>query len=141
MQSVDKSRFRSKIVENLAVVNYDTNNLDLAPYDWRLSYSNLEERDGYFSRLKTTIEGLRYAPIILVSSCVINLSLKKKAPEEKGCPRRTLDGRYCISFCSIFFPELIHPQVLLVCLQNSSLCGTRLTWRARFVEVFVRPIR
>lgn len=50
---------RSKIVENLAVVNYDTNNLFLAPYDWRLSYHNLEERDGYFSKLKTTIEGLR----------------------------------------------------------------------------------
>ncbi|KAG6831756.1 hypothetical protein H0H92_007908 [Tricholoma furcatifolium] len=49
----------SKIVENLAVVNYDTNNLYLAPYDWRLSYYNLEERDGYFSRLKTTIESLK----------------------------------------------------------------------------------
>lgn len=53
---------RSKIVENLAVVNYDTNNLYLAPYDWRLSYYNLEERDGYFSRLKSTIEGLRFIP-------------------------------------------------------------------------------
>jgi phospholipid:diacylglycerol acyltransferase len=50
----------SKIVENLAVVNYDTNNLFLAPYDWRLSYWNLEERDGYFSRLKSTIESLKY---------------------------------------------------------------------------------
>ncbi|KAH9485153.1 Phospholipid:diacylglycerol acyltransferase [Psilocybe cubensis] len=49
----------SKIVENLAVINYDTNNLFLAPYDWRLSYYNLEERDGYFSKLKTTIESLR----------------------------------------------------------------------------------
>ncbi|KAF8813753.1 phospholipid:diacylglycerol acyltransferase [Phlegmacium glaucopus] len=49
----------SKIVENLAVVNYDTNNLYLAPYDWRLSYFNLEERDGYFSKLKCTIESLR----------------------------------------------------------------------------------
>ncbi|KAL6305020.1 phospholipid:diacylglycerol acyltransferase [Sparassis latifolia] len=49
----------SKIVENLAVVNYDTNNLHLAPYDWRLSFYNLEERDSYFSRLKTTIEGFR----------------------------------------------------------------------------------
>ncbi|KAF8829409.1 hypothetical protein HHX47_DHR3000650 [Lentinula edodes] len=49
----------SKIVENLAVVNYDTNNLYLAPYDWRLSYWNLEERDGYFSKLKTTIEGFK----------------------------------------------------------------------------------
>lgn len=49
----------SKIVENLAVVNYDTNNLHLAPYDWRLSYYNLEERDGYFTKLKMTIEGFR----------------------------------------------------------------------------------
>ncbi len=48
---------RSKIVENLAVVGYDTNNLHLAPYDWRLSYYNLEERDGYFSKLRGTIEG------------------------------------------------------------------------------------
>lgn len=50
---------RSKVVENLAVVNYDTNNLYLAPYDWRLSYYNLEVRDGYFSKLKSTIEGLK----------------------------------------------------------------------------------
>ncbi|THH18526.1 hypothetical protein EW146_g2475 [Bondarzewia mesenterica] len=49
----------SKVIENLAVVNYDTNNLHLAPYDWRLSYYNLEERDGYFSKLKTTIEGFK----------------------------------------------------------------------------------
>ncbi|EPS98702.1 hypothetical protein FOMPIDRAFT_60813 [Fomitopsis schrenkii] len=49
----------SKIVENLAVVNYDTNNLHLASYDWRLSYWNLEERDGYFTKLKMTIEGFR----------------------------------------------------------------------------------
>jgi hypothetical protein len=129
-------------VENLAVVNYDTNNLDLAPYDWRLSYSNLEERDGYFSRLKTTIEGLRYAPIILVSSCVINFSLKKESARRKrlSLPHTRWALLY-IFLLHFFFPELIHPQVLLVCLQNSSLCGTRLTWRARFLEVFVRPIR
>ena len=50
---------RSKIIENLSVVNYDTNNLYLAPYDWRLSFWNLEERDGYFSKLKSTIEELK----------------------------------------------------------------------------------
>ena len=46
-------------MENLAVVNYDTNNLYMEPYDWRLSYYNLEERDGYFSRLKRNIEGFK----------------------------------------------------------------------------------
>ena len=51
--------YRSKIIENLAVVNYDTNNLYLAPYDWRLSFWNLEERDGYFSKLKSIIEGFK----------------------------------------------------------------------------------
>ena len=51
---------RSKIIENLAVVNYDTNSLYLAPYDWRLSFWNLEERDGYFSKLQNTIEGFKY---------------------------------------------------------------------------------
>ena len=49
----------AKIIENLAVVDYDTNNLYLAAYDWRVSMWNLEERDGYFSKLKSMIEGLR----------------------------------------------------------------------------------
>ena len=57
MNMISNPNVRSKIVENLAVVGYDTNNLHLAPYDWRLSYYNLEERDGYFSKLRTTIEG------------------------------------------------------------------------------------
>jgi hypothetical protein len=56
----DPSALRSKIIQNLAVVNYDTNNLYLAPYDWRLSYYNLEERDGYFSNLKSMIELFKY---------------------------------------------------------------------------------
>jgi phospholipid:diacylglycerol acyltransferase len=55
---------RSKIIENLAAVNYDTNNLYLAPYDWRLSLWNLEERDGYFSKLKSIVEVFKYASSI-----------------------------------------------------------------------------
>ncbi|KZS88907.1 phospholipid diacylglycerol acyltransferase [Sistotremastrum niveocremeum HHB9708] len=49
----------SKIIQNLAVVNYDTNNLHLAAYDWRVSLSNQEVRDGFYSRLKGTIEGFK----------------------------------------------------------------------------------
>ena len=48
---------RSKIIENLAAISYDTNLLSLASYNWWLSYYNLEVRDGYFSHPKTTIEG------------------------------------------------------------------------------------
>jgi hypothetical protein len=85
-ECLDISSRRSKIVENLAAVNYDTNNLVcliircsqayaelspqyLAPYDWRLSYHNLEVRDGYFSRLKTTIEGFK--SVHLAMRCLI----------------------------------------------------------------------
>ncbi|KAG6866216.1 hypothetical protein C0991_007241 [Blastosporella zonata] len=83
----------SKIVENLAVVNYDTNNLYLAPYDWRLSYSNLEVRDGYFSRLKTTIEGLKYG-IYMCLICGSNIlrTYSQAAARKKGGDCGTLNG-------------------------------------------------
>ncbi len=45
-----------KIIENLAEIGYDHDNLQMAPYDWRLSYQNMEKRDHYFSKLKSTIE-------------------------------------------------------------------------------------
>lgn len=58
----------SKIVENLAGVGYDPSGggnegggqMSMMAYDWRLSYWNLEERDGYFSRLKSQIEGMKW---------------------------------------------------------------------------------
>ncbi|KAF7354833.1 Phospholipid:diacylglycerol acyltransferase [Mycena sanguinolenta] len=86
----------AKIIENLAAVNYDTNNLHLAPYDWRLSYYNLEERDGYFSRLKTTIEGFKHRQ------------------KKKECRRRALDGCPCAytSFSRLMIPKTVL-QVLL----------------------------
>lgn len=45
-----------KIIANLGAVGYDSNNMHLAAYDWRLAYKNLEKRDMYFTKLKTTIE-------------------------------------------------------------------------------------
>ncbi|KAI5310309.1 hypothetical protein KEM55_008687 [Ascosphaera atra] len=46
----------NKILENLATIGYDPTNAFSAAYDWRLSYSNLEKRDHYFSQLKLRIE-------------------------------------------------------------------------------------
>lgn len=46
----------NKILENLAAIGYDSNTMSVAAYDWRLSYKDLEIRDGYFSKLKVTIE-------------------------------------------------------------------------------------
>lgn len=40
----------------MAAIGYDTNNLWLASFDWRLSYHNLEVRDHFFTRLKVSQE-------------------------------------------------------------------------------------
>ncbi|KAJ2584939.1 phospholipid:diacylglycerol acyltransferase [Coemansia sp. RSA 1797] len=45
-----------KAIENLAVLGYDSNDMTLASYDWRVSYYDLERRDQYFSRLQSRIE-------------------------------------------------------------------------------------
>eukprot|EP00198_Chlamydomonas_reinhardtii_P010411 XP_001699748.1 lecithin:cholesterol acyltransferase [Chlamydomonas reinhardtii] len=47
-----------KLVEALADVGYDSNSLVSMPYDWRLAVPLLEERDGYYTRLRRTIEQL-----------------------------------------------------------------------------------
>ncbi|KAL3940275.1 MAG: hypothetical protein SGARI_001040, partial [Bacillariaceae sp.] len=46
----------SKIFENLADVGYDAGSMSMEAYDWRLAYPLLEERDGYFTHLKSRIE-------------------------------------------------------------------------------------
>ncbi|KAF9166350.1 hypothetical protein DFQ26_008145 [Actinomortierella ambigua] len=45
-----------RIIQNLAAIGYDNNNMQLASYDWRLAFVNLETRDSYFSKLKTSLE-------------------------------------------------------------------------------------
>ena len=50
----------SKIIENLSVLGYEPGNLKLAAYDWRLSFSNMEERDGWMSEMKWGVERMRW---------------------------------------------------------------------------------
>ncbi|CAM9624868.1 unnamed protein product, partial [Chrysoparadoxa australica] len=45
-----------KMIENLADIGYDSSNLHMEAYDWRLSPVLLQERDHFFSRLKSTFE-------------------------------------------------------------------------------------
>eukprot|EP00532_Pseudo-nitzschia_australis_P010673 CAMPEP_0168234572 /NCGR_PEP_ID=MMETSP0140_2-20121125/18336_1 /TAXON_ID=44445 /ORGANISM="Pseudo-nitzschia australis, Strain 10249 10 AB" /LENGTH=761 /DNA_ID=CAMNT_0008167371 /DNA_START=88 /DNA_END=2370 /DNA_ORIENTATION=- len=47
----------SKILENLADVDYDVNTMTMEAYDWRLGIKMLEDRDHYFTHLKKKIEG------------------------------------------------------------------------------------
>ncbi|KAL7554962.1 hypothetical protein ACHAWF_018526 [Thalassiosira exigua] len=46
----------SHIIENLADVGYDGSTMTMMSYDWRMGYEFLEKRDGYFTKLKHTIE-------------------------------------------------------------------------------------
>jgi len=45
-----------KILESLADVGYDGSSMSMESYDWRLSFPKLEERDGFFTKLKYKIE-------------------------------------------------------------------------------------
>ncbi len=47
-----------KVIESLGDVGYDPNSIHAATFDWRLSPEQLEKRDGYFTRLKASIETL-----------------------------------------------------------------------------------
>lgn len=75
-----------KVVQNLATIGYDTSNMDLMAYDWRLSYYNLEIRDRYLSRLKARIELMRQTSgqkVVLASHswvwCVTSLTVAWEA--------------------------------------------------------------
>ena len=48
----------ARIIEELGELGYDANTIHSAAYDWRLSPTMLERRDGYFTRLKSVIETL-----------------------------------------------------------------------------------
>lgn len=44
------------MIENLADVGYDGSTMTMMAYDWRLGYEMMEKRDGFFTKLKMTVE-------------------------------------------------------------------------------------
>ena len=78
------------IIRALMDVGYDHSNLIACPYDWRLPPSKLEERDGFFSFLKGTIE--------MYSRVCLSRSFALSAPPPPLLP-------LSLSFCV----TLIHP--------------------------------
>eukprot|EP01129_Flabellula_baltica_P010969 TRINITY_DN4711_c0_g1_i2.p1 TRINITY_DN4711_c0_g1~~TRINITY_DN4711_c0_g1_i2.p1 ORF type:complete len:598 (-),score=128.54 TRINITY_DN4711_c0_g1_i2:237-2030(-) len=48
-----------KLIQNLGYLGYDTNDIYMASYDWRLALELNNERDHYFDKLKMNIELLR----------------------------------------------------------------------------------
>jgi phospholipid:diacylglycerol acyltransferase len=45
-----------RMISNLAEIGYDGSTMSMEPYDWRLDYKLLEQRDGHFTKLKKKIE-------------------------------------------------------------------------------------
>jgi phospholipid:diacylglycerol acyltransferase len=45
-----------KLLDSFAAIGYNPNNIKMLSYDWRLSVSKAEERDGFLSEMKQTIE-------------------------------------------------------------------------------------
>lgn len=46
----------ARITTELGGLGYTSNEINIASYDWRLGLEQLEERDGYFTRLKSNVE-------------------------------------------------------------------------------------
>eukprot|EP00835_Amoeboradix_gromovi_P001800 NODE_90_length_21806_cov_0.389137.p4 type:complete len:508 gc:universal NODE_90_length_21806_cov_0.389137:7367-5844(-) len=44
------------LIANLATIGYDPSMIGMVPFDWRLSFSMMEERDNTFSKMKNEIE-------------------------------------------------------------------------------------
>lgn len=47
-----------KLLENLADLGYSPSTMSIEPYDWRMAFPLLEERDGYMTRLMYKIEAM-----------------------------------------------------------------------------------
>ncbi|KAI9330807.1 Lecithin:cholesterol acyltransferase-domain-containing protein [Pilaira anomala] len=109
----------AKIIENLATIGYDTNNMHFASYDWRLSFSNLEVRDGYFSHLKSTIElskkksGLKSVIVThSMGSSMFPYFLKWVESEKGGAGGKQWVNNYIESFVNIGGPLMGVPKAV-----------------------------
>lgn len=105
-----------KIIENLSDVGYDSSNMMMMSYDWRLSFPMLEERDGYMTKLKANIEALvktTGTPVVLVShsmgsQIVLYFFKWVTTPEFNGGGGGGSDWveRHCSTFVNIAGPLL-----------------------------------
>eukprot|EP01135_Chromosphaera_perkinsii_P001926 Nk52_evm75s212 gene=Nk52_evmTU75s212 len=47
------------LIQELGKVGYDPLNMQMMPYDWRLSFGQMQQRDGYMYRLKRKVEEMK----------------------------------------------------------------------------------
>lgn len=113
------------IIKNLAAIGYDNNNMHLASYDWRLSFANLESRDSYFSRLKSSLElslkvtGEKHVLVAhSMGSLVLFYFFKWVESEEGGNGGPTWVKDHVHSFVNIAGPMLGVPKTLAAVLSG-----------------------
>ncbi len=88
----------SPMIESLADIGYDTNSMASMAYDWRLSFHNLEERDGYFTSVKEKVEsmvrrrGKRATLIAHSMGCLVSFYFLNWARAQPGVGQRWIDA-------------------------------------------------
>ncbi|CAB9511663.1 Phospholipid:diacylglycerol acyltransferase [Seminavis robusta] len=103
----------------------DGQNLDAAPYDWRLPPCALETRDSYFTRTMGQIEKMyktsRDTPVVLVChsmGCKVGHYLLNFAKQARG--QEWID-KHIHTYCPIGAPHLGAPKAL-----RSLVCGDKM---------------
>eukprot|EP00667_Euglena_gracilis_P005323 EG_transcript_5361 len=122
-----------KLIENLALLGYDNNNMVLLSYDWRLSLQALEERDLYFTRLQHTIELLvrrwKHKAVVLGHSMGVSVFLyflKWVESPLGGDGGRDWVARHIESFGNLAGPVLGVPKAVAALLSGEMRDTTNL---------------
>ncbi|KAI8884271.1 LACT-domain-containing protein [Backusella circina FSU 941] len=117
----------AKIIENLAILGYDNNNMYLASYDWRLSFSNLEVRDQYFSKLQAILETslkTKGVPAVVVThsmgSCMFPYFLKWVESDQGGKGGSKWTERHVGSFVNLAGPMIGVPKAMTAMLSGET---------------------
>ncbi len=92
---------------------YTPNNLESAPYDWRLPLPTMEERDSYFIRLRLRIEAT-------VKINDAKVSIIHPSPPPPPPLRSCNEQRICLTPRS--FPVVLARQFLVSCLGGMGDC-------------------
>lgn len=110
----------AKLIESLADIGYDSNNLVGVTYDWRLAVPLLQQRDGYFTKLKAATEGthrLHQQKVVVLSHSwgdnVFRNFMRWAENEEAGWCEKHVEA-----YVNIAGPVLGVPKAVTACLSG-----------------------
>ncbi|ELA46669.1 hypothetical protein VCUG_01819 [Vavraia culicis subsp. floridensis] len=126
----------SKIIRSLSLLNYDSNSLIVFPYDWRISFEQLEQRDAFFTRLKNEVEMLyrihNEKVVVLghsMGAVIAHYMMHWVEEKEKGWCDRYLQG-----LVNIAAPQLGVPRSFTAIMSGD--WGVQTTSRFNFLKIF-----